>query len=265
MRKFICRAIILALATLIILPSFPIPSLAAGVGRVVSGGAGSPSAAPCWWTAGPGDEELARAGALPFRQSGIYRVHALMPDHLVPLVSAGNRVSPTFDQWVSRRWQHILKSANRGIYLLLRYLRRSAGRWMRWASKGSVFMLFALLAPLLDRSLVRSWRTGGFRAFCISMALTVAVYVRLLLDRNAPIMGKLLLALAIVYAVAPRDLVPDHLFPIGFIDDLIVVTVASRCFIGLCPDRLVERHALLATRRWQRAVRQRAAQGRING
>lgn len=264
MRKAICRAIILALATLIILPSFPIPSLAAGVGGVVTGGAGSPSAALYSWTAGRGGEELARAGALPFRQSGIDRVHALMTGHLVPLTLAANGASTTFDHWVGRGWKHILKSANRGIYQILGYLRWSARRWMRWAGKASVFMLLALLAPLLDRALVRSWRTGGFRAFCTSMALAVAVHVRLLLDRNAPIMGKLLLALAILYGVAPTDLVPDDLFPIGFIDDVIVVTVASRCFVGLCPDRLVERHALLATRSWQRAVRRRAAQRKIN-
>ena len=264
MRKVICRAIILALSDVDYLSFFPIPSLAAKAGAVATGLAGAPSAALCSWTAGRGGEELARAGALLFRQSDIDRVHALMTGHLVPLTLAANGASPTFDQWLDIGLKHIFKSPNLGIYQILRYLRWSAGKWMRWTTKASVFMLFALLTPLLDRTLVRSWRTHGFRAFRISIALAVAVYVRLLLDRNTPIAGKLLLALAIVYGVAPRDLVPDYLFPIGFIDDLIVVGVASGCFMELCPDRLVESHALRATRGWSRVVRRHAAQRQIN-
>jgi uncharacterized membrane protein YkvA (DUF1232 family) len=162
------------------------------------------------------------------------------------------------------RWKHILKSANRGIYQILRYLRWSARRWMRWTRKASGFLLFALLTPLLDWDLLRSWRRDGFRAFRVSMALAVAVYVRLLLDRKTPILGKGLLVLAVVYGVAPRDLVPDYLFPTGLIDDLIVVAVASRCFTELCPDRLIESHALQATRGWSRAVRRHAVERQIN-
>jgi len=264
MRKVIYIAIILVPAALIILSSFPIPSLAARAGGVATGLAGSPSAALCSLTAGRGGEELARAGAPPFTQSGIDHPHASMPGHLVPLALAANRPSPTFEQWLGKWLRYLPKSANRGIGQLLRYLQWCAVRWMRWAGKASVFMLFALLTPLLDRALVRSWRTHGFRAFRISMALAVAVYVRLLLDRNTPMMGKGLLALAIVYGVAPNDLVPDYLLPAGFIDDVIAVMVSSRCFMGLCPDRLVERHALWATRRWSRAVRRHAAQRQTN-
>jgi uncharacterized membrane protein YkvA (DUF1232 family) len=260
MRKVIYRASIVVLATVIILPFLPTPSLTARVGATATGLAGSPSATQCSWAAGRGGEELTRAGALQFRQSAIDRAHALMPGPLVPLALAANRPSPTFEQWFSIRASHFLKSANREAVQLLRYLQWSAGTWMRWTSKASVFMLFALLVPLLDRALVRSCRTHGFRALLISVALAVAVYVRLLLDRNTPIMGKGLLALAIVYGVAPHDLVPDYLLPVGLIDDVIAVTVASRCFMRLCPDRLVERHALRASRRWSRAVRRKAAQ-----
>jgi uncharacterized membrane protein YkvA (DUF1232 family) len=264
MRKVICRATILVLATLINLPFFPTPSLAARVEETPTGLRGSPSAVPCSWTAGGGSEVLAPAGALPGRQSRIDRVQALMPGRLVPLALAANSAIPTFDQWLAVGLKHILRSANGGIYQILRYLQWSAGRWMRWIRKASVFMLFALLAPLLDRSLVRSWRSHGFRAFRISMVLAVAVYVRLLFDRNTPILGKGLLALAIVYGVAPNDLVPDYLLPAGFVDDVIAVTVASRCFMGLCPDRLVERHALRAARGWSRAARRHTAQRQIN-
>jgi uncharacterized membrane protein YkvA (DUF1232 family) len=131
-------------------------------------------------------------------------------------------------------------------------------------TKASVFVLVALLVPLLDRRLIRSWRINGFRRFCNSVALAVAVYVRLLFDRSTPVVGKVLLALAVVYGVAPRDVMPDFFLPTGLIDDVIVVAVASRCFIELCPDRLVERHALQAARGWSRAVRQHVAQRRVN-
>jgi uncharacterized membrane protein YkvA (DUF1232 family) len=187
-----------------------------------------------------------------------------MPGAPTLLVVAANGPSLPLDQRLQISVRYLLKSANRQTRQLLKYLRWTAQRWAQWAGKASVFMLFAFLVPLLDRNLVRSWRANGFRGLRKSMALSIAVYVRLLFDRNIPVVGKGLLALAVVYGVAPRDLIPDFSFPSGLIDDAIVVAVASRCFVELCPDRLVESHALRATRGWNRAVRRHATQRQVS-
>jgi uncharacterized membrane protein YkvA (DUF1232 family) len=220
--------------------------------------AGVRSLAPRSWTVDSRGAKLVLFGA-----SEIGRVH-VMPSRLSPLVLGADGPHLAFDRRLQMSVRYLLKSANRWTRQGLKYLRWCARRWVQWTTKASVFVVFALLVPFLDRGVIRSWRTNGFRRFRNSIALAVAVYVRLLFDRSTPIVGKGLLALAIVYAVAPRDLIPDFSFPIGLIDDVIVVAVASRCFIELCPDRLVERHALRAARGWSRAVRRHAAQRRVN-
>ncbi|MGH3053616.1 MAG: hypothetical protein ACRDL7_01400, partial [Gaiellaceae bacterium] len=96
-----------------------------------------------------------------------------------------------------------------------------------------------LLAPLVDLALIRTWREAGWRGTLAAIPLGLAVYVRLLLDRNAPVVGKIALAVAVVYGVISEDLVPDTSFPFGAFDDMLVVVLASRGFMLLCPDRLV--------------------------
>ena len=143
-----------------------------------------------------------------------------------------------------------------GRYWLRRFFKHlvwAARRWAGWTVGAALFSLVALLAALLDRALIKTWREEGVRALGVALVLALAVYVRLLLDRNAPLPGKALLLFAILYGVAPRDLLPDTVLPVGFVDDFIAVTLASRCFMHLCPSRLVERHAVRAERAWNRA------------
>jgi uncharacterized membrane protein YkvA (DUF1232 family) len=115
-------------------------------------------------------------------------------------------------------------------------------------------MLVALVGALLDPALVRAWRGQGFRGLRTSVTLALAVYVRLLLDHRAPIVGKAALAFAIAYGIASWDLVRDSSLPGGVVDDVVVVTLASRCFLLLCPDALVEEHALRAARARNRSL-----------
>ena len=82
--------------------------------------------------------------------------------------------------------------------------------------------------------------------------LGCAVYVRLLCDRHAPMVGKLAVAFAIAYGVASRDLMPDAWFPAGLLDDLLVVVLASRGFMLICPEHLVQEHAARTTRARER-------------
>lgn len=156
------------------------------------------------------------------------------------------------EELLSAGTTNLLKGVRSGLRRSARFLRWSAHRWAAWAMRASGFLLIALLAPLLDRGLVASWKENGWRGVRSSILLGLAVHVRLLVDRQAPLLGKMAVALAIAYGVASRDLMPDAAFPVGLVDDLLVIALASRGFILLCPSRMVTQHALRAVRPRQR-------------
>jgi uncharacterized membrane protein YkvA (DUF1232 family) len=114
------------------------------------------------------------------------------------------------------------------------------------------FFLLAVLAPLVNRDLLVTWREKGWEGMRNSVLLGVTVHMRLLLDSHAPLLGKLAIAFALAYCVASRDLIPDASFPLGALDDAFAVVLASRIFMLLCPESLVEAHAILAARTGER-------------
>lgn len=70
----------------------------------------------------------------------------------------------------------------------------------------------------------------------------VRLYWRLLRDGRVSVWPKALLLLSVVYAVSPIDLVPDVLPVIGQVDDLLIVIVACRLFMYMCPRAVVQEH-----------------------
>ncbi len=138
---------------------------------------------------------------------------------------------------------HLLKRVRRKIRSSVRGAAADAGQWVGWLMGMSLFVLVGLLAPLLDWQLARTWRQRGFRAFWAASMLALAVYVRLLVDGRVPALAKWILVVAIIYAGIPRDLIADTVLPIGVMDDCVAAVIASRCFLRLCPNRLVEEHA----------------------
>lgn len=151
-----------------------------------------------------------------------------------------------------------------------RNLRYGLGRWSAWFGALVVFGVLAVILPLLGRDSLRTFREEGLAAFLSELSLAVAVYVRLLIDGRTPFVGKALLAFAVVYGAASHDLVPDRRSPLTFLDDVILLVLASRSFMMLCPQDIVDEHALAAAqararnlqkklRRRQRAVKQRAS------
>jgi uncharacterized membrane protein YkvA (DUF1232 family) len=143
---------------------------------------------------------------------------------------------------------NLLKGVRYGLRRGARFLRWSAHRWATWVMRAFGFLLIVLLAPLLDRGLVVSWKEKGWVGVRSSILLGLAVHVRLLVDRQTPLLGKIAVALAVAYGVASRDLMPDAAFPVGLVDDLLVVAIASRGFVLLCPSGIVSEHARRATR-----------------
>ena len=65
----------------------------------------------------------------------------------------------------------------------------------------------------------------------------------LMLDRRVPLRLKLLLPAAIVYLVSPIDLIPDLILPVlGRVDDVIVIAVALAVFLAMAPRDVVLEH-----------------------
>ena len=152
-----------------------------------------------------------------------------------------------------------LKTLRRGLRRVVRFLGWSASRWAEWLLRAAVFLALTIAAPLLDRELVLTWNEKGWRGVRHSVLLGTAVHVRLLLDRRSPLIGKLAVVVALSYGVVSSDLLPDKSFPIGALDDVLAVVLASRGFMLLCPQSLVETHAARAAsahdrlREWQRS------------
>ena len=147
---------------------------------------------------------------------------------------------------------NLFRGVRYGLRRVVRFVRWSANRWAAWLMRGLGFLLVALLAPLIDPALLTAWKEDRWCGMRNSVVLGVAVYTRLLLDRNAPLAGKLAVALAIAYGVAPRDLMPDASLPVGVLDDVLAAVLASRGFMLLCPERLVQEHAVRAARARER-------------
>ena len=70
----------------------------------------------------------------------------------------------------------------------------------------------------------------------------VRLYWRLFCDRRVSVWPKALLVLSGVYVLSPVDFIPDVIPFVGEIDDLLIVILACRLFIYLCPRDVVREH-----------------------
>ncbi len=82
--------------------------------------------------------------------------------------------------------------------------------------------------------------------FLVHLPNFVKLYWRLFHDRRVSLFPKVLLVLAIIYVISPWDFLPDWNFPIiGELDDVVVLVLALRAFIPLCPRAVVDEHVRL--------------------
>jgi uncharacterized membrane protein YkvA (DUF1232 family) len=70
----------------------------------------------------------------------------------------------------------------------------------------------------------------------------VRLYWQLFRDYRVSVWPKALLLLSIIYVLSPLDFIPDVIPFIGEVDDLLVLIVACRLFIYLCPPEVVREH-----------------------
>lgn len=178
-------------------------------------------------------------------EKSVYAAHSVSGFSLVAIQSG------PVEERLSAGTTGLLRSLRQSFRRMGRVLSTAAARWQMWLGGALAFTVLVLVAPVVDRALFETWRRDGFKVFLRSAIAATAVYARLLRDPRAPILGKSLLAFAVVYGVSGADIIPDHRFPRGIVDDLVLVVLASRSFMRMCPDYLIEEHALVVAHRQQ--------------
>ncbi len=74
----------------------------------------------------------------------------------------------------------------------------------------------------------------------------VKLYWRLFKDPRVHLVPKIVLVAALVYLVVPVDAILDLPFVIpGYLDDMVVMYLALKAFIRLCPPKVVREHVML--------------------
>jgi len=93
-------------------------------------------------------------------------------------------------------------------------------------------------------ALTTLWRLGPQRLAKLFYHLPnfLKLFWRLLMDARIPLWSKLPLILLLLYVVSPIDLMPDFLFGLGQIDDLVIVFLGLQLFVRLCPPEVVREH-----------------------
>ncbi|HEY3398661.1 MAG TPA: DUF1232 domain-containing protein [Armatimonadota bacterium] len=101
-------------------------------------------------------------------------------------------------------------------------------------------MNLRFLTNLAQRDPATVWRFG------VHFPNVVRLHWRLLRDPRVSLPAKAILLAGVLYFVSPVDLIPDFpLIGLGWVDDLLVMAMASQLFMSLCPPRVVQEHVRL--------------------
>lgn len=75
----------------------------------------------------------------------------------------------------------------------------------------------------------------------------IKVWKLVLKDPRTTKLAKILLGLAVVYALLPFDLIPDLIPGIGYLDDIILITIIMLIALKMIPKEVVEDCRIRAT------------------
>lgn len=133
-------------------------------------------------------------------------------------------------------------------------IRMAIKAWSRYAKRAARWIALAFLVALFDRNLLAAWRTSGLRVLSTYVPLMLYVNVRLFFDRRVFWLGKVLVVASIAYGIWRHDFIPDRApFP-GYIEDVVLITLATRLLLTWSGDDVVFEHASAAVQRWGRMV-----------
>jgi uncharacterized membrane protein YkvA (DUF1232 family) len=136
----------------------------------------------------------------------------------------------------------------------VKFVGRLAGTWLHWLRRALLFAAMAALLLLAESRLLALWRREGLRPLGTYVPLILYVYACLLLDRRTAGLGKLVLALSMVYGVVQMDLVPDGAVLPGLVDDVLVMALGVTMFRKSCSQAAVDDWARKAVRWRERTI-----------
>jgi uncharacterized membrane protein YkvA (DUF1232 family) len=115
-----------------------------------------------------------------------------------------------------------------------------------WADLAATRLRFgAWLMNLAEKVAFYTSPSGKLRLL-LHLPHMIKLYWRVFTDRRVSVLPKLVLVAGLVYFVVPFDLLPDFpLIGLGQVDDVVVLVMALRVFIGLSPRAVVEEHVRL--------------------
>lgn len=161
------------------------------------------------------------------------------------------QVSATFERQLRAGTVGFLKSVRRTIRQLKRFWTITVMRWSQWSGNAVAVAVAMLFIPIFDRRLWKVFRLGGVKVAGCTLSMAAAVYLRVLVDRRTPSIGKTLLAVGLVYGLAPLDLIPDSAGFLGLVDDAVIIFVIMKSFLYMCDERVVSDHAQRMMAKWR--------------
>ena len=70
----------------------------------------------------------------------------------------------------------------------------------------------------------------------------IKVYQAVIKDKRTPLLGKILLGMAIGYFFLPFDLIPDFIPIVGHLDDIVIIPTLVIIALKIIPKEIVEEH-----------------------
>jgi uncharacterized membrane protein YkvA (DUF1232 family) len=98
------------------------------------------------------------------------------------------------------------------------------------------------IMALSAKGLVKKLGWRGFLRLLVHLPKFLKLFGRLTMDARVSLAPKLVLVGILTYVVLPTDLVPDFLFGVGQLDDLVIILGGLKLFLRLCPPDIVQEH-----------------------
>jgi uncharacterized membrane protein YkvA (DUF1232 family) len=153
-------------------------------------------------------------------------------------VNAAAAAAPGFLGRVHRVATH----TERGLRRVGALVTSAAAAWLWILPSAILCLIVAAVASATDLRML-DLRRQTPQMLARDLVHGVRTFFGILRDHQTRYLPRAVLALALLYWLLPTDLVGDGTPVVGMLDDLIVVILAAKLFIYLCPDAVVEAHA----------------------